>query len=109
MRATKYKHSIKNELIRGEYSSSNGTGTKPPKAELYLLAAQIQDAGESMSFKRAIYSAMLSYDYDYDYEYYYYYEYDYDYYYYYEYDYEYHNNSKEEKVITLLFLCAIYT
>lgn len=116
-------------LLRGEFKSSSSQDGKPSKEEIYLLAAQIQDACEDcISFKRAIYSAMLSYDYycdheylynydheylynydydydnNHDYDYYYDYYYDYDYYYYHDY---YHEYSKQERVMALLFLSAM--
>lgn len=96
-------------LLRGEFKSSSSQDGKPSKEEIYLLAAQIQDACEKcISFKRAIYSAMLSYYYYCDHEYLYNHDYDYyyDYYhdYYHNYDYEY---NKQERVMALLFLSAM--
>lgn len=88
-------------------------GIRPTTSEVYTLAAELQDIHEFKTFKEAIMSALMSYDYAYyAYQYYYYYYeyydcYSYDYYDYDHYDYDY--GSKEEKVMTLLFIAAINT
>lgn len=95
-------------------------GIKPSKSEIYKLAAEFVDTENIETFKESIIESLKSYDYYYyyDYTYYYYYYYDYyytyyyDYYYTYDYDYDYYYTyyyTKEQKVIFLLFLSAIYS
>lgn len=97
-------------------------GIKPSKAEVYLLAAELVEIHDIKYFKSAVIAAIASHDYDYECEYDYDYGYYYGYYYdYYDYDYDYcdycdycdndyyHDYSKEQKVIALLFLSAIYS
>lgn len=88
-------------------------GIKPSKSEVYTLAAELAETEDIFSFSTAVKSSMLSYDYHYDYHYYdYYNDYYYDYHYDYD-DYDYYHNynhlTKEQKVISLLFLAAMYS
>lgn len=85
-------------------------GVRPTKADIYLSAAELVDSGILGGFKSQILAAMAQYDYYCGYGYgcgynYYGYDdyYDYGYYYYYA------LLSKEERVIALLFLAAIYS
>ncbi len=93
-------------------------GVKPTKAEIYTLAAELVELENIVSFKGAIISSFDSYDYvDHNNNHYNNYNYthngyNYDYYYYYDYtDYGYYNYklTKEQKVLALLFLAAIYS
>lgn len=62
-------------------------GIAPTKAEVYTLAAELQEIHEFKYFSDALISALKSY----------------------EYAYEYDDLSSDEKVIALLFLAAMYS
>lgn len=89
-------------------------GTRPSKAEVYALAAELVDAGSEGEFNSFCYTVMCTlsfYEHYHDYGYRYY---DYKYRYYCDYGYRYHRDcedecSKDEKVIALLLLSAMYS